>query len=79
MTEPAFCLTLASEGEEIMVVRITGGRGLQNRLRNMGLKEGTVLKVLHCYRPGPCIVLFGNTRLVLGRGMIRSIFVKKCR
>ena len=52
-------------------------RGLRRRLTDMGLNEGMRLKVLHFHRPGPCIILVGNTRLVLGYGMAHKILVQE--
>jgi len=63
--------------KEVTLAAIRGGRELRARLTDMGLNEGVKLKVLHFHRKGPCIVLVGNTRLVLGYGMAQKIFVKE--
>jgi len=69
-------LTTVMPGREVTLVSIAGGRGLRARLTDMGLNEGMRLKVIHSHRPGPCIILAGNTRLVLGYGMAQKILVK---
>ena len=79
MKENFFPLSLVPPGEEVIVVAIYGGRGLRARLTDMGLKEGLKLKVLHSSGPGPCIVLVGDTRLILGYGMAQKIFVQPVR
>ncbi len=70
-------LTMVVPGREVTLISIAGGRGLRARLTDMGLNEGISFKVLHSHRPGPCIVLVGNTRLVLGHGMASKILVKE--
>ena len=70
-------LSLALPSKEVILVALHGGRGLRARLTDMGLNEGMKLKVLHSHRFGPCIVLVGNTRLVLGYGMAQKILVKE--
>jgi len=79
MEETFLPLFLVPPGEEVIVVAIHGGRGLRARLTEMGLKEGLKLKVLHSYSPGPCIVLVGETRLILSYGMAQKIFVQPVR
>ncbi len=70
-------LTMVFPGREVTLISIVGGRGIRARLTDMGLGEGMRLKVIHSYRPGPCIILVGNTRLVLGYAMAQRILVKE--
>ena len=77
MREMLFPLGMVNPGKEVTLVAIQGGRGLRARLTDMGLNEGPKLKVLHSHRPGPCIVLVGNTRLVLGCGIAQKVLVKE--
>ncbi len=70
-------LTMVTPGKEVTLVSITGGRGLRAKLTDMGLNEGMQIKVLHSHRPGPCVILAGNTRLVLGHGMAQKILVNE--
>lgn len=69
-------LTMVAPGKKVTLISIAGGRGLRARLTDMGLKEGMEIKVLHSSRPGPCIILVGSTRLVLGQGMAQKVLVK---
>ncbi len=69
-------LSLVPPGKEVTLVAIHGGRGLRARLTDMGLNEGVKLRVLHSHRTGPCIVLIGNARLMLGHGMAQKVMVR---
>lgn len=75
MIKEKFPLTMALPGKEVILVSIEGSRVMRRRLTDMGLNEGMKLKVLHSHKPGPCIVLAGETRLVLGQGMAHRILV----
>lgn len=77
MAELLLPLSLVSPGKEVILISIFEGRGLRARLTAMGLNEGARLKVLHSHHPGPCIILVGNTRLILGHGMAQKILVKE--
>jgi ferrous iron transport protein A len=70
-------LSQISPGKEVTLIAIHGSRGLKARLTDMGLFEGMKLKVIHSHRPGPCIILVGGTRLILGYGMAQKILVKE--
>jgi len=70
-------LTLATPGKEVILISIADGRGLRARLTDMGLMEGMRFRVIHSHRPGPCIILVGETRLVLGHGMAQRIMVRE--
>ncbi len=77
MTKQIFPLTMIHPGASVILVAVSGGLGLRRRLTDMGLKEGVKFKVVHSLRPGPCIIAFGETRLVLGHGMAQKILVKE--
>ena len=70
-------LTMIVPGREVTLVSMAAGRGLRARLTDMGLSQGVKFKVIHSHKPGPCIILVGNTRLVLGYGMAQKILVRK--
>lgn len=77
MTKEIVPLTLVAPGKEVVLVSIEGGWGLRRRLTEMGLYEGMKFKVLHFHKPGPCIIVVGDTRLVLGYGMVHRVLVKE--
>jgi len=77
MRDKIMPLTIVPPGKEATLISIAGGMGLRTRLADMGLNEGVKIKVLHSHRPGPCVVLVGNTRLALGHGMAQKMLVKE--
>lgn len=79
MKEDILPLTMVVPGREVTLISIVGGRGLRARLNSMGLLEGMKLKVIHSHRFGPCIILVGGARLILGHGMAQKILVQPVR
>lgn len=77
MTKQILPLTMVRPGKTVTLAAVSGGLGLRRRLTDMGLKEGVKFRLVHSLRPGPCIVNFGGTRLVLGHGMAQKILVKE--
>lgn len=77
MNQTLLPLSSVPEGKEVILVAIKGGRCLRARLTDMGLNEGTRLKVLYSHGFGPCIILVNDTRLILGYGMAQKILVKE--
>ncbi|MFC1804391.1 ferrous iron transport protein A [Candidatus Omnitrophota bacterium] len=77
MNEPDFPLNQSSEGREVVLAAIEGGQKLKMRLKDMGLKVGMTIKVLQAHRTGPCIILAGQTRLIIGRGMAHKLLVRE--
>ena len=65
------------KGTKATVVRLAGGRALQNRLVSMGLTVGSDVEVVRSSRVsgGPTLVAAGGTRLAIGRGMADRIEV----
>lgn len=58
---PVVPLELLIAGEEARIVDVDGRQELVDRLAEMGLREGVVLRMV---RPGqPCILAIGNHRL----------------
>lgn len=74
---PVMPLQMAQPGETVKLVAIRGGRRLQHRLAEMGLTPGATFRIISRGRPGPFIILIMGTRLVLGRGMIHHITVRR--
>lgn len=67
-------LELLRSGEEGRVMQVEGEHGLVNRLAEMGLREGTHIRMV---RPGsPCIVALGNQRLSFRTDEAALIFVE---
>ena len=62
-------------GQVVRLVQVDGGKGMKQRLAEMGLFPGTEFKVIERGRPGPFIIEVRGGKLVLGQGMISRIFV----
>ncbi|MEM2282122.1 MAG: metal-dependent transcriptional regulator [Candidatus Hadarchaeales archaeon] len=71
-------LTALLEGEEGVVERLVGGRGLCERLSAMGLTPGTKVRVLRSslFR-GPLLISVRGTELALGRGVAEKILLRR--
>ena len=72
-------VTLADIGDgRIAVIQsILGGRSVTKRLADLGLKEGTEIKVIgRILFSGPVQVEVCGSRLVLGRGLASRILMK---
>ena len=73
--EPDMPLMLTSEGQEVVLAGVHGGRNLSHRLAEMGLLPGVRFRILARGRPGPFIILLKDSRLMLGHGMVHHIYV----
>jgi Fe2+ transport system protein FeoA len=68
-------LSATRSGENVRVVRIEAGRGLNSRLASMGLTANTELKVISNGHPGPFVLIVKDAKVVLGRGVAQKIVV----
>lgn len=75
MTVESVSLATISPGRQARVVSIIAGRGLVQRLADMGLTPGTVLRVINRHGSGPTLVEFRGTKIVLGSGISQKIMV----
>ena len=74
-------LTALKKGEAATIASISAGHGrgvvFQKRLNDMGLTPGTKITVVKSGPfHGPLEILVRGSRLALGRGMARKIFVE---
>ena len=69
-------LGLVAPGEEVTLVGVRGGVGIRRRLVAMGLNPGSRVRLLQNAGRGPVLVMSGNTRLALGRGMAHKVLVR---
>jgi ferrous iron transport protein A len=68
-------LSSIEQGQTVRIVKVEAGRGIQTRIRNLGILEGDTVQVILNAR-GPLIIAKQNLRLALGRGMSSKIFVE---
>jgi len=71
----AIPLALLSVGDEGEIVEVRGGRGMVQRLSEMGFTNTTRVKVLSSSSPGPVLVGVRDARIALGRGIAMKIMV----
>ncbi len=65
-------------GREAKITKIHGGINLTKRLCEMGLTNGTKITIICSnYESGPVVVEVRDSRLVLGHGVARKIFVEE--
>jgi ferrous iron transport protein A len=70
-------LSELEQGQEATIISVQGGRGLQTRLRNLGLVEGQRIRKLSALAwGGPVVVDVERTQVAIGRGMARRIQVR---
>jgi len=69
-------LSMVSPGEQVQVVSIGAGWGIQRRLADMGLTPGLKIRVVRSQRHGAVVLDVRGSRLALGRGLARRIMVR---
>lgn len=70
-------LAQLSPGQSARVISIEGGKGLQQKLQNLGIREGVVvIKEKGMFSFGPIVVKAGSTQIALGRGMASKVMVE---
>lgn len=75
-SQPAMPLSLASQGETVVIHQIRGGQKLRQRLMDLGLNLSEPIHILKNDVPCPMIIAIkGDSRLALGRDMSQKIMV----
>lgn len=70
-------LTQLPQGQSARVMSIEDGRGFKQKLQNLGIREGAVVKKESgAFTFGPIIVKAGSTQIALGRGMASRVIVE---
>lgn len=72
----ALPLALVAAGETVVVEDVRGGRKMRQRLLDLGMNQGSHIRVIKNEMPGPLIVsVKEDGRLALGRSMSNRIMV----
>lgn len=68
----------APKNETVHIIKYTGGKGVDSKLRQLGIGPGSAVKVLR-YAPlgGPLMVDVGGRSVAIGRGIAAKIQVEK--
>lgn len=70
-------LTQIASGQSAKVVAIEGGQSCQEKLQNLGFREGIVVKKIRgMFSHGPLIVKAGRAEIALGRGLAERVLVE---
>ncbi len=69
-------LSMVSPDEQVQIVSIGAGCGLQRRLADMGLTPGLKIRVVGSQSRGAVVLDVRGSRLALGRGLAHKIMVK---
>ncbi len=64
-------------GHKAKVLDILGGKGLENKLMNMGVyKDKEIFKLSHIGLRGPVVIKVGRSILALGHGIAEKIIIE---
>jgi len=66
-----------STNEKLQITSIFCGQEFSRRLCNLGLFEGTKIKIVKNDQFGPLIIQVFNSKLALGRGEAKKIYAQK--
>lgn len=69
-------LNFISSNEDVYLKEVRGGRKFKRRIADLGLISGTQVHVVNASTVGPIIIEVKGTRLAIGQGMARRIFVE---
>ncbi|MFD2112273.1 FeoA family protein [Thiorhodococcus fuscus] len=69
-----FPLMMANDGDRVRIQSLLGGKGLIMRLTELGLNQGTELRIIQ-RQGGGLVVARGEIRIALGGGMATKILV----
>ena len=69
-------LAMVSEGEIVKIISVRGGRGVMQRLADLGLIPGTSIKIIKSIGNGPLLLEVKGSRIALGRGISMKLFVE---
>lgn len=69
-------LAMSKQGETVKIMEVKSGITLKKRLGELGLYEGTMVKVLRNRAKGPLMIKVLDSQLVLGRGACLKIMVE---
>ena len=69
-------LAMAPEGKILRIVGIRGGRGIMQRLMELGLVPGSTIRVVKSTGRGPILLEVKGSRIALGRGISMKLLVE---
>jgi ferrous iron transport protein A len=76
---PVKPLDLYNEGDTVIITNVRGGRGLNKRLKEMGLGIGEIVTIIKNHRPGGLVLEVMDSKLCIGRGIANKIRAEEKR
>lgn len=72
-------LSALRDGEKARIALFSGGRGMERRMRDLGLQPGNEIEVVRgtASGRGPVLVAAGSLRVAIGLGMADKILVTR--
>lgn len=71
------CLNDVDNNTEVELLELCNNKHLNKKLKAMGLTTGIKLRVIQNEKEGPVVLNVRGSKLALGHGMSKKIFVKK--
>jgi len=75
----AFPLALAGIGETLKIIGVKAGKGLNQKLMELGVPVGSQVNVVQRGHGGAAVVSRGSVRIALGAGMAQKVMVSIVR
>ena len=70
-------LSALQAGEQGVMVKLTGGRGMLSRMASLGFTPGAEVTIMQNFGRGPIIARVRDARIALGRGEASKIHVRR--
>lgn len=68
-------LGLCQNGQEVTIQMVLGGRKLHNRINELGLTPGTIIRIIQASRRGPVVIQLRGSIIALGQRMAHHLLV----
>ena len=69
----AMPLDMYHKGTTVTIIEVRGGRGIIQRLKEMGIGAGETVRILKNHRPGGLVLEVMDSKLCIGRGVAHKI------
>lgn len=73
--EKSIPLSLAKTEIPLIISELRGGNVFKEKCISMGIIPGKEIVISHKSRNGPCLMKIGDSRIIIGGGMMNKIFV----
>jgi ferrous iron transport protein A len=70
-------LAMCNEGKKVVIYCVDCDRGIKKRLCDLGLYDGTKIRVVKNDISGPMIIKVKDSKLIIGRGQANKIRVEE--